>query len=129
MKHAHFIRQIDETRIRAAITSADAATTGTVHLFVSKRHCADPITAAERHFRALRLDRRPGRNAILIFVAPSSRTFAIYGDTEVHRRAGDIAWAAVREKMGALFREARFTDALVHAITTAGELLATHFPE
>jgi uncharacterized membrane protein len=128
MKHAHFIQQIDDEKIAAAIASAHANTTSAVRLLISKRDCADPVASAERHFRAMQLDKRLGRDAILIFVAPLSHTFAIYGDAAVHEKFGDALWATLRDETAAHLKESRFTDGLVHAIGRIGELLATHFP-
>jgi uncharacterized membrane protein len=128
MKHAHFIQQIDEDKIAAAMATAQAKTTGAIRLLVSKLPSADPLASAERHFRAMQLDKRPGRDAILIFVAPVSHRFAIYGDAGVHEKFGDALWATLRDETAGHLKESRFTDGLVHAIQRAGELLATHFP-
>jgi uncharacterized membrane protein len=128
MKHSHFIRQLDEPRILAAIAAAEAKTTGQIRALVSKRHCADPLAAAHKHFRALGLDKDPHHNGVLIFVAPKSHTFAIYGDTAVHERCGPEFWNTLRDEMVVHLKEGRYTDALLHAINKAGDLLAVHFP-
>jgi uncharacterized membrane protein len=128
MKHAHFLEKIDDERILAAIVRAEEKTTGAIRLLISKRHCADPVAAAERHFRALGLNKRPEHNAVLVFVAPKSRTFAIYGDSAIHVRVGHETWSTLRDETSRYLKESRFTDAVLHAINRAGELLALHFP-
>jgi uncharacterized membrane protein len=128
MKHSHFINQIDEARILAAITEAETKTTGLIRVLVSKRHCDDPLAAATEHFKALKLDKTPQHNAVLIFIAPRSHTFAIYGDMLIHARGGQSFWNTIRDDMARHLKESRFTDALLHAISQAGKLLAEHFP-
>ncbi len=128
MKHAHFIQELDESRILAAIAKAENQTTGVIRLLVSKRECSDPVALAEWHFHALRLDKHPEHNAVLIFVAPKSHTFAIYGDAAIHAHVGDVLWSKLRDETAAYLKDSRFTDALVHAVTGAGELLAEYFP-
>jgi uncharacterized membrane protein len=128
MKHAHLINQLDEPRILAAIAAAEAKTTGVIRIMVSKRSHLDALEAAEKHFKALRMDQTPGRNAVLIFVAPKSQTFAVYGDEGAHKRVGREFWNLLRDDIAGQLKESRFTDALVHGINRAGDLLAEHFP-
>ena len=126
MKHAEFISRLDEAQILAAIQAAERKTSGLLRVFISRRSYA--LAAAEKHFNALGLRRTPQHNAVLIFVAPKSRTFAIFGDAAVHQRCGESFWTALRDEMTTHLKDSRYTDALVHAITRAGDLLATHFP-
>lgn len=128
MKHSDFIGQLDEPQILAAIRAAESQTTGKIRAVVSKRRCADPLAAARKHFHALGLHNDPHHNGVLIFVAPRSHTFAIYGDRGVHERCGDEFWNALRDQMLEHLRAGRYTEALVHGINKAGELLAAHFP-
>ncbi|HEY1921630.1 MAG TPA: TPM domain-containing protein [Tepidisphaeraceae bacterium] len=128
MKHAHLIEKLDEPRILAAITAAEEKTSGMIRVMVSKRSHPDALAAAKKHFEALKMNRTPDRNAVLIFVAPKSQTFAVYGDAATHARVGAAFWNVLRDDIAAQLKEARFTDALVHGINKAGELLAEHFP-
>jgi uncharacterized membrane protein len=129
MKPSHFISRLDESRIRAAILDAEAKNTALIHVRIAKRKEPDALAAAERHFKALKLDRHPDRNAVLIFVAPKSQTFAIYGDAATHARCGPEFWNILRDEMRSYLKESRYTEALVSAINKAGELLAQHFPK
>ncbi len=127
MKHAHFISALDEKRITDAIAAAEAKTTGQIRVFISKRP-PDAMAIAKKHFDALHMAKTKHRNAILLFIAPQSRTFAIIGDTAIHAHCGDAFWSTLRDEMTAHLKAARYTDALLHTIAKAGELLALHFP-
>ena len=67
-------------------------------------------------------------NAVLIFVAPRSQTFAIIGDEAVHTKCGDAFWRELADAMSGHFKRGEFTDGIVHGINRAGDLLAEHFP-
>ncbi len=128
MKHDRFIKSLDEPRIRAAISAAEAKTTAQIRVVVSKQSCPDALAAAQEHFKTLKLHESPHRNAVMIFVAPKSQTFAIYGDAATHAHCGPEFWNTLRDEMTTDLKGSRFTDALLHAIAKAGELLAQRFP-
>lgn len=128
MKHRAFIDALDDTRITTAIGAAETKSTGEIRVFVSKRKCEDALGLAEKHFKALGMYKTKERNAVLIFIAPKSQTFAIYGDEAVHKKCGEEFWKVLRDDMTVYLKEGRYTDAVVHGIERAGELLAVHFP-
>ena len=69
------------------------------------------------------------RNGVLIFVAPRAQKFAVIGDRGVHEKCGDVFWQKLIDSMRSQFKNESFGDALVEAITEAGNLLAQHFPK
>ncbi len=129
MKHSHFISSLDKSRVRAAILAAEEKTTALIHVRISKRAEPDALAAAEKYFKSLKLHKHPHRNVVLIFVAPKSQTFAVYGDAAIHARVGPDFWNILRDEMAAHLKESRYTDALIHAVEKAGKLLAEHFPK
>ena len=68
------------------------------------------------------------RNAVLLYVAPRSRTFAIIGDEAVHAKCGEPFWRSIAEAMTTHFLAGNFTEGILHGIDRAGALLAEHFP-
>ena len=68
------------------------------------------------------------RNAVLIYVAPHTHQFAIWGDIAVHEQGGDEFWREIVEEMTPLLKEGNFTGGIVRAIERTGEVLARHFP-
>ncbi len=128
MRHRAFISQLAHERIHAAIHAAEAKTSGEIRVMVSHRRATDPVAAARQAFLRLGMQRTRHRNAVLIFVAPRSRTFAVIGDEAVHAKCGDDFWGELAAAMSADFKNGAFTDGLVHGVERAGGLLAVHFP-
>jgi len=121
-------QQLDSKRIEDAIAAAELKTSGELRVVIHREAVADPVAAAREEFARLEMFRTRERNAVLILVAPASRSFAIFGDEAVHAKCGQSFWDEVAAAMTGYFREGKFTDGLVHAIERAGTLLAKHFP-
>jgi uncharacterized membrane protein len=128
MRHRTFIGTLAHERIHAAIHGAEQRTSGEIRVMVSHQRAPDPVTAAQRAFLKLGMARTKHRNAVLIFVAPRSRTFAVIGDEAVHARCGDTFWRELADAMTGHFKRGEFTDGILHGISRAGDLLAAHFP-
>jgi uncharacterized membrane protein len=120
--------KIDHARIVEALRKAEERTSAEIRVLVARHRAADPLAAAQRHFNRLGMRDTPERSAVLIFVAPRSRTFAVIGDQGVHEKCGDLFWKELAKAMGAEFKRGDFTAALLHGIERAGALLAGHFP-
>ena len=128
MHHEHFLTQVSDEAVAKAIAEAEKKTTGRIRVFISHHDVADPVAAAQHRFVHMRMDQTPERNAILIFVAPKSHKFAIIGDSGVHEKCGESFWNRTAEEMGAHFKSEKWTDALVHGIGKAGDVLGEYFP-
>jgi uncharacterized membrane protein len=46
----------------------------------------------------------------------------------VHNRCGDGFWIELAEELTGHFRQAQFSQGIIHAVRKAGDLLAQHFP-
>ena len=128
MKTKHLFRELDHDRITAAIVEAEKHTTGEIRVYVSHRKVSDPRHAGAHQFLKLGMDKTQHRNAVLIFIAPESQNFAILGDVAVHAKCGEAFWEDVAAAMREFFRQGKFTEGITHGISTAGKLLAEHFP-
>ena len=128
MKAKSFLSQIDGPRIVAAIGAAEQTTSGEIRVWVSDRDRPDALNAATSRFLKLKMDRTRHRNAVLIFLAPRSRSFAVVGDTGIDAKVGEGFWSEVRDVMKGHLREGKYTDAILHAVAAAGARLAEHFP-
>jgi uncharacterized membrane protein len=128
MHHRTFVRQLAHPSIHAAIQAAEQKTSGEIRVLISHRPAADPVAAAQAAFLRLGMQQTKHRNAVLLFVAPRSRTFAVVGDEAVHAKCGDAFWRELAAAMTGYFKRGEYTEGLVHGISRAGELLAAHFP-
>jgi uncharacterized membrane protein len=63
-----------------------------------------------------------------VFVAPASQSFSVVGDRGIDANCPPDFWESIVAAMREAFREGRFTDGIVAAIATLGDLLAHHFP-
>ncbi len=128
MRTKEFLHKLQHDRIVRAIAEAEKKTSGEIRVFIQHGQLDDPVAEARRQFEKLGMTATGDRNAVLIFVAPRSQKFAVIGDRGIHERCGDRYWLELVEKMRTHFKGENFTDAIVHAITQTGDLLAQHFP-
>ena len=130
MRTQTFLSQLDNDRIVRAIKEAEAKTSGEIRIYVQRGELeGDAFDYAQRRFRQLGMEQTRERNGVLIYVAPRARKFAVIGDEGVHQKCGDEFWQDLVEKMREHFIREEFTDALVEAIESAGQLLARYFPK
>jgi len=120
--------KIDHARVVAAIRRAEEKTSGEIRVLIGRHRTSNPLAAASRHFERLGMSKTLNRNAVLIFLAPRSRRFAVIGDSGVHEKCGDAFWSELAAAMAEDFKKGDFTRGLCHGIERAGELLARHFP-
>ena len=128
MHEKDFISKLDEKRVVAAIGEAEKKTSGEIRVYVSHKNRDDALGFAQKRFVALGMTKTRDRNAVLLYIVPRTRKFAVIGDVAVHQKCGDIFWQEVIALMTERLKKEEFTDALVHAIEKIGELLAQHFP-
>ena len=123
-----FFDKIDHDRIVAAIAAAEQRSSGEIRVHVHHRRVSDPRETGRKVFEKLGMAATKRRNAVLVFVAPRSRNFAILGDAGIHEKCGDDFWKKAAENLSAHFRDGNFTDGLVSTIEELGRVLAEHFP-
>jgi uncharacterized membrane protein len=128
MQQTHFTSQLDDDTIVAAIAAAEKRSSGEIRVFVSSQRPDDPLAAARKQFEKLGMTRTRQRNGVLIYFAPLTRSFAIWGDIAVHERCGDAFWRDIAAEMSSHLREGRYTEAVVGAVQRVGGVLREHFP-
>jgi uncharacterized membrane protein len=128
MKHKDFLSKLEHEAIVKAIGAAELRTSGEIRVFVARGSVSNALAAAEQQFAKLGMHKTRERNAVLIYLAPKSQTFAILGDVAVHEKCGEGFWKTLTEEMTGHLKRGEFTAAIVHAIGKAGGLLAEHFP-
>jgi hypothetical protein len=128
MKHAHFLKKLDEYRVIGALHHVEQETSARIELFISHEDTVDPVATAQKKFNALNLEKSPQRNNVLFFIAPKSQKFAVIGDKAVHEKCGQSFWDELASILGSHFKKHEFTIGLITGIEKAGALLARHFP-
>ena len=125
-----FLSQLDHERIVKAIKELEAKTSGEVRVYIQRgKFQEEALTRAEKKFIELGMQKTRERNAVLIFVAPREQKFAVVGDEGIHQKCGAQFWQELVEKMRRHFQQEEFTDALVEAIESTGQLLGRYFPK
>ncbi len=128
MKHREFIKQLQHAKIVEAIRVAEKKTSGEIRVFVSHKTITEVVGTAQAEFNRLGMTQTKNRNAVLIFIAPNSKKFAVIGDTGVHEKCGQTFWDELAREMSGHFARAEFSTGLIFGIEKAGSLLAQHFP-
>jgi uncharacterized membrane protein len=128
MRPKEFLNHLDDRRIVEAIRKAERVSSGEIRVYISHKQVQDVISEAKVHFLRLGMQKTKRRNAVLIYIAPRSRNFAIIGDVGVHSQCGDNFWRDTATVMESHLKQNRFTDAVVAAVEEVGSVLAAHFP-
>jgi uncharacterized membrane protein len=119
----------DEQHIVLAIRDAENASSGEIRLFVED-FCLqdDPLDRAAAIFHKAGMDKTRERNGVLVYLAPKSRHFAIWGDEGIHQAVGNSFWNAEKQLLTDYLREDRATEGICAVIRQIGDKLKTYFP-
>jgi uncharacterized membrane protein len=130
MRTREFLSKLEHDRIVHAIREAESNTSGEIRVYIQRSKVnGDPLIIAQKKFQRLHMHKTRGHNAVLIFVAPRARKFAVVGDKAVHEKCGHEFWQRVVESMRTHFQNEKFSHAVVEAVQEIGKLLAAHFPK
>lgn len=128
MNSKQFQEQLNSSRIRFAIQEAERKTSGEIRILISNKKVQNPLEAAQKVFRREKMDRTRERNAVLLYIAPLSQTYAVIGDVGIQEKVGSLFWDGVVCSMGIHFKNELFTAGIVEALDLLGTALAAHFP-
>jgi uncharacterized membrane protein len=124
----NFFTNEQQEDIRQAILNAELDTSGEIRVHIETTCTGEVMDRALVVFNKLEMDKTVNRNGTLIYLAVKNRKFAVIGDEAIHSVVTDGYWDSIRNKMLNHFRENRFTEGLIEAITETGEQLKKHFP-
>jgi uncharacterized membrane protein len=130
MQPGDFLQQLDDSEIVKAIQSAERKTSGEIRVFVTTRDLrgGSVVERAIARFEKLGMSATRDRNAVLLYFVPRAHQFAIIGDKGIHEKCGETFWSDVALSIREKLKSGRFTEAVVGAIGTTGEVLARYFP-
>jgi uncharacterized membrane protein len=123
-----FFSPEQQKAITDAIAGAEHKTSGEIRVHIENNLREDVLDRAAFLFRKLGMNRTEQRNGVLIYLAVKSRKFAILGDKGIHKAVPENFWDEIKQRMQTCFREEKFTEGLVYAISAAGEQLKKNFP-
>jgi uncharacterized membrane protein len=124
----NFFKKEEEKEIIAAIRAAELNTSGEIRVHLEKDIKGEVTRAAIDTFNKLRMDRTAENNAVLIFLVPSQRQFAIIGDRGINDIVPPGYWNDVSALMEKNFRENKFADGVIEAVCMVGQKLKEYFP-
>jgi len=124
----NFFTPEQQEDIRIAIMNAELDTSGEIRVHIESSCKGDAMERAFEVFNKLEMNQTVARNGVLIYLAVKNRKFGIIGDEGIHAKVPEKYWDVVKNRMMDHFREGRFTQGLVEAITEIGEQLKYYFP-
>lgn len=129
MRTKEFLKKLEHDRIVKAIREQESRSSGQIGVYIQRGELdGDPVEAAQKRFQKSGMYKTGQRNAVLIFVAPRARKFAVVGDEGIHTKCGTELWQRVVQKMETHFKQEHFSNAIVDAIQDIGQVLAEQFP-
>ena len=122
------INKEENDLIVAAIQTAEQQTSGEIRVHIDKKCSSDPVKRAVQVFEKLGMQNTALRNGVLIYVSFSDRKLAIIGDQGIDAVVPADFWVSTKDQMIHCFKENRFADGIIAAITEAGMQLKSFFP-
>jgi len=123
-----FFSHQEKEDIKQAIMNAELDTSGEIRVHIENTFTGEVMDRAAYIFKQLGMNKTELRNGVLIYLAVKNRRFAIIGDSGIHKVVPENYWHDIKARMLNHFRESRFSEGLIEAITSAGLQLKAHFP-
>ncbi len=123
-----FLTKEQQDKIVDAIKTAEKETSGEIRVHFQARCGDNPSANAEKVFKKLKMYETKEQNGVLFFVVYKSKKFTILGDKGIDAVVPDDFWQQTVATMEPLFKEGKFTEAVVAGILRAGEALKKFFP-
>ncbi len=128
LRRRGFLTATERQQIAAGLAEAGRHTRARIGLSIDERAGKDPQARAQALFQQWDLpeDERP--TAVLVYVSPPSRTFAIVGGEAVRRLAPPTFWESVDRDLRHHFEDGRYCDGIFKAIAQVALQLERLFP-
>ncbi len=123
-----FFSPEEQDDIKQAIMNSELDTSGEIRIHIESVCKGDVLDRAAYIFKKLGMSKTEQRNGVLIYLAVRNRKFAIIGDTGIHNAVPKEFWDNIKSRMLDFFRDEKFCDGLIYAITESGEHLKKYFP-
>ena len=113
--------------IVSAIKEAETNTSGEIRVHIDDT-CEDAYKKAVDVFYALGMDKTAAKNGVLIYVACTSKVFAIVGDKGINDIVPENFWQDISAHIHECFSTGRFAEGIADAVRMTGEKLKYYFP-
>lgn len=118
----------EKEEIKQAVMQAELNTSGEIRVHIENTCKGNVLDRAAYLFKHLRMNKTRLRNGVLIYLSVKNRQFAIIGDKGIHRVVPGNFWDHIKENVIRDFREGKFKEGLIKAISETGIHLKKHFP-
>lgn len=115
-------------RVVESIRAAESQTSAEIRVCVAKRCRENPLEAAYKKFKALKMDITRQRNSVLIYVVPDDRKAAIIGDSGINDAADENFWDSTLDDMFSCFKDGRVCEGICRGVGKVGELIKARYP-
>lgn len=127
MNPKDFLDKEGQDLIVSAIKEAETNTSGEIRVHIDDV-CDDAYGTAVKVFQTLGMDKTAARNGVLIYLACTSKVFAIIGDKGINEAVPENFWNDVSAHIRECFTEGRFAEGLADAVRMTGQKLKAYFP-
>jgi uncharacterized membrane protein len=124
----NYFTQVEEEDIVQVIKNAELDTSGEIRVHIETSCEGDVTKRAAVVFDKLKMHKTALRNGVLFYVALKNRKFAIRCDNGIREVVPASFKNEIRDLMLNYFREDRFVEGLIEAITLMGSQLKKYFP-
>lgn len=122
------INESDRLKIVEAIGEAEKNTSGEIRLFIEDYCDENVLDRAAFIFNELGMNKTDEHNGVLIYLAMSSKKFAILGDKGINAKVDKDFWHDIKHEMQNYFTAGDFVTGLRNGISMTGKALQTYFP-
>lgn len=127
-KQTNFFKPKEEKKIVAAIKEAELKTSGEIRVHLDEDEVDNIKERAVYIFETLGMKETKDRNGILIYLHPKQKNFLVMGDEGIHKHVGANFWETISKAMKESFKEEKFAEGVIKAISAMGNELKKHYP-
>jgi uncharacterized membrane protein len=118
-----------ELKIVDSIRSAEQMTSGEIRVYIeSICESGNPLERAEILFSEFGMHQTRDRNGVIIYLAPASRQFAIWGDQGIFQKCGPDFWEDEKKLLRRFLQADEPAEGIATVIQSIGHALKHHFP-
>lgn len=123
-----FFSENEQYKIVQAIREWEKDTTGEIKLHIENECKTEPLLRAKELFQKLKLHETENRNAVLIYLAVQSHTFAVWGDTGINQKVDADFWNTVAWIIEDHFKDNLFLVGTLESVKLVGRKLVEFYP-